>query len=125
MKPINRLIDKSRNVDVCLKNKNVIEVLYTEECPFWREVAKTIEEVLKESKIKALVKRVKVSSEDEAKRLRFLGSPTVRINGVDIDPMVKETTGAIGCRVYMYQGKMYEFPPKDMIVKAVKRLMQK
>ena len=107
------------------ENDNVIEVLYTEECPFWREVAKTIEEVFEESKIKAVVKRVKVSSEDEAKRLRFLGSPTVRINGVDVDPMVKETTGAIGCRVYMYQGKMYESPPKDMIAKAVKRLIKK
>jgi len=67
MKQINRLIDKSRNGDVCLKNKNVIEVLYTEDCPFWREVAKTIEEVLKESKIKAVVKRVKVSSEAKRK----------------------------------------------------------
>ena len=125
LKPINRLIDKSRNGDVCLKNKNVIEVLYIEDCPFWREVAKTIEEALKESKIKAVVKRVKVSSEDEAKRLRFPGSPTVRINGVDIDPMVKETTGAIGCRVYMYQGKIYEFPPKELIAEAVERLIKK
>lgn len=64
------------------KNDNIIEVLYTENCPFWRDVAKTIEEVLKESEIKALVKRVRVSSEDEAKRLRFPGSPTVRINVV-------------------------------------------
>lgn len=107
------------------ENDNVIEVLYTEDCPFWREVTETIEEILKESKIKAVVKRVKVSGEDEAKRLRFPGSPTVRINGVDVDPMFKETTGAIGCRVYMYQGKMYEFPPKDMIAKAVKRLIKK
>jgi len=44
---------------------------------------------------------------------------------VDVDPMAKETTGAIGCRVYMYQGKIYEFPSKDMIAKAVKRLIQK
>lgn len=42
LKPINRLIDKSRNGDVCLKNKNVIEVLYIEDCPFWREVAKKL-----------------------------------------------------------------------------------
>ena len=106
-----------------LNNKadNAVEVFYTEHCPFWREVAKTIEEVLGESEIKALAKRVKVSSEGEAKRLGFPGSPTVRINGVDIDPLVKETTGAIGCRIYMYQSKMYDFPPKDMIAKAVKR----
>jgi len=103
---------------------NVIEILYTEDCPFWKEVAENIGEILKEFKIKALVKRVKVSNEDEAKRLKFPGSPTVRINGVDIDPMAKETTGAMGCRVYMYEGKMYEYPPKDMIEKAVKRLVK-
>lgn len=90
-----------------------------------RSSKKTIEEALKESKIKAVVKRVKVSSEDEAKRLRFPSSPTARINGVDVDPMVKETTGAIGCRVYMYHGKIYEFPPKELIAEAVERLIKK
>jgi hypothetical protein len=107
------------------KTSNVIEVLYTEHCPFWRDVTKTIEEVLEESKVKALIKRVKVSSEDEAKRLKFPGSPTVRINGVDIDPMARETEGAIGCRIYVYKGRIYEFPPRDMIVEAVERLIKK
>jgi hypothetical protein len=97
-------------------------VFYTEACPFWKEVVKTIENILGELKIEASVERVKVSSENEAKRLKFSGSPTVRINGVDIDPMFKGTEGAIGCRVYTYQGKIYEYPPKDMIAEAIKKL---
>jgi hypothetical protein len=103
---------------------NVIEVLYTEHCPFWKEVTKIIEEILEKFEIQASVKKVKISSEDEARRLRFPGSPTVRINGVDVDPTFKETRGIIGCRIYNYRGKIYEYPPKDMIIKAVKQLIK-
>lgn len=79
-----------------MKNEaNVIEVLYTEHCPFWKEVTKIIEKILEEFEIQACVKKVKISSEDEARRLRFPGSPTVRINGVDVDPTFKETRGII------------------------------
>jgi hypothetical protein len=104
------------------KADNVIEVLYTEHCPFWKEVVETIEEILKECKIQALVRKVKVATQEEAERLRFPGSPTVRINGADIDPVAGETGGVMGCRVYTYRGKIYEYPPRDMIAKAVKRL---
>jgi len=38
--------------------------------------------------------------------------------------MAEKTTGAIGCRVYMHNGKMYEYPPGDIIEKAVKRLVK-
>jgi hypothetical protein len=104
------------------KVDNVIEVLYTDHCPFWKEVVESVKEILEENKIQALVKKVRVATQEEAERLRFPGSPTVRINGADIDPTVKETKGVIGCRVYTYEGKLYEYPPKDMIAKAVKRL---
>jgi len=106
------------------KADNVIEVLYTDHCPFWKEVVETIEEILKEYKIQALVRKVRVATQEEAERLRFPGSPTVRINGVDIDPAVKETRGVIGCRVYTYGGRIYEHPPRDMILKALKRLVK-
>lgn len=49
------------------------------------------------------VKKTKITSDEEAKRHKFPGSPTVRINGVDIDPAAKETTGYIDCRIYIYE----------------------
>lgn len=47
------------------------------------------------------VERVLVLEWDEAERLRFLGSPTIRVDGRDVEPGADErTTYAIGCRVY-------------------------
>ncbi len=71
------------------------------------------------------VRKTRISTLAEAKRLRFPGSPTVRINGVDIDPKVKETEGYIGCRIYSYRGRMLEYPPEDMIRSAIDKIVKK
>jgi len=105
---------------------NVVEVLYTDACPFWKQTLKAINGVMKELRIAATVRRVEIKSEEEARRYRFPGSPTVRINGVDIDPSLKEVTaGYIGCKIYMFEGGTYEYPPREMITSAFKRLMKK
>jgi len=101
---------------------NIVEILYTDACPFWKETLKTINDVVKELNIVITVKKTRITSEEEARRHRFPGSPTVRINGVDIDPAAKETEGYIGCRIYLYEGRTYESPSKQMIKSALKRL---
>jgi len=102
-----------------MNRQNIVEILYTDECPFWKEALKLIESVVRESRMEISIKNTKVSSVTEAKRLKFPGSPTVRINGVDIDPAVKETEGYVGCRIYRYKGRMYEYPPREMIKSAL------
>jgi hypothetical protein len=104
---------------------NVVEILYTDECPFWKEALKLIEAVIEESNMKINVKRTKISSVAEAKRFKFPGSPTVRINGVDIDPAMKATEGYVGCRIYRYKGRMYEYPPREMIKAALGSMIEK
>jgi len=108
-----------------MTKENVVEILYTDLCPFWKETLKTIDEVAADRNAKVLIKKVKVTSQERAKRLKFPGSPTVRINGVDIDPATREVEGYIGCRVYMYEGATYEFPPKEMIKSGFERLLRK
>jgi len=108
-----------------MKSNNTVEILYTDACPFWKETLKTINEVMKELNISLTVKNTKITTDEEAKRHKFPGSPTIRINGVDIDSAAKETTGYIGCRIYMYEGRTYEYPPKQMIKTAIKRLKKK
>jgi len=108
-----------------MKKENVVELLYADLCPFWKETLKTIHEVATDLNAKVLIRKVKVSSQAKAKRFKFPGSPTVRINGVDIDPATREVEGYIGCRVYMYEGATYEFPPKEMIKSGFERLLRK
>lgn len=104
---------------------NVVEVLHTDVCPFWEETLKIVAELIKELNLTATVRKIKIMNEEEAKRYRFPGSPTVRINGVDVDPSTRKAEGFVGCRIYRYKGKTYDSPPKEMIVSAFKRLIKK
>jgi glutaredoxin len=107
-----------------MKRAPLIEILYTDECPFWKEVVKLVEEVNRELKTEAIIKKLKIANEQDAKKLRFPGSPTIRINGVDIDPEAKEAKAFIGCRIYRYNNRLHESPPKEMIKKAFQRILK-
>ena len=108
-----------------MNNRNVVEILYTDECPFWKEVLKIVEQLIHDSKTQPTVRKIKIQSLEEAKLLKFPGSPTIRVNGVDIDPSAKTVEGYIGCRIYRYEGRIFEYPPKEMIESAFARLMKK
>jgi len=110
-----------------MKGKDiVVEILYTDACPFWKKTLRTINDVAKELSVAIVIKKTRIANEEEAKRYRFPGSPTVRIKGVDVDPAAKQTEGSyIGCRIYFYEGQTYEYPPKQMIKTALQLLTKK
>ena len=63
------------------------------------------------------VEEIKLTSLDQAQQLRFLGSPTVRVNGVDIDPSARQRTNyGLSCRVY---SGVSGVPPDDLIMAAL------
>lgn len=107
-----------------MRKAPLVEILYTDECPFWKRTAELVEEVNTELSTEATIKKVKIANEQDARKLRFPGSPTVRINGVDIDSEASETKGFIGCRIYRYKNRVYESPPKEMIKNAFKRMIK-
>jgi hypothetical protein len=47
------------------------------------------------------VRLVRVADADAVERLRFLGSPTVRVDGVDVEP------GAVGRRDFVFSCRVY------------------
>lgn len=102
--------------------QNIVEILYTDTCPFWKETLKLVNEAAANMKTNVTIKEIKVKNEEDARRLRFPGSPTVRINGVDIDPTAKPTEGFIGCRIYLHRGRAQELPPEEMVKSAFQRL---
>ena len=107
-----------------MHQESVVEILYTDECPFWKEALKYIEKIASALKSDITLKKVKISSEKDAKNLRFLGSPTIRINGVDVDPdATNDNEGFVGCRIYRYKGRIFQYPPKEMIESAFKRML--
>jgi hypothetical protein len=62
-----------------------IEVLYFEDCPNYLPALDRLRAVLREEGMNVDVVEVEVRDESAAKRLRFIGWPTIRINGLDID----------------------------------------
>ena len=96
----------------------VIEVLYFEGCPNLGRTLELARSVAEELGVDADVLEVEVRDQEEAERLGFLGSPSVRVNGMDIEPGADARTEfAVSCRVYGNFG----VPPKKFLVAAVKR----
>jgi len=63
-----------------------IELLYFEDCPNCQTTLKHLKEVIKEKKLHIQVRMVKIESDEEAWENRFLGSPTISVNDIDIEP---------------------------------------
>ncbi len=95
----------------------VIEVLYFEGCPNLEPTLELARSVAKELGVDAAVRKVAVRDHQEAERLGFLGSPSVRVHGVDIEPGADARTEySLSCRVYGSSG----VPPKELLVAALK-----
>jgi len=63
-----------------------IEVLYVPGCPNHAAAISSVNEALRTEKMVVLIEEVEVSDAAAAQTLRFPGSPTIRINGVDAEP---------------------------------------
>ncbi len=101
-----------------------ITVYYTPECPrepVIEEIRKAAEEVGLED---YELEEVLLANDDEAAQHRVLGVPTVRINGVDVDPSFKDrgVYKSTCSRIYKWKGGYHDYPPKEMIADALRRM---
>jgi hypothetical protein len=64
----------------------------------------------------------RVDTPNQAEAERFLGSPTVRVDGTDIDPGAAERVDyGIKCRLYRFEGRQSPTPPEEWIRAALRR----
>jgi hypothetical protein len=102
-----------------------VELLYFRGCPNHEAARKLLAEVLRENRIKITLHNMRIDSRDEAVAKRFLGSPTIRINGMDIDPSAEHRVDfGMQCRVYLAGGKFTGMPSKEMIRAALLRFTE-
>jgi len=94
-----------------------IELLYFGGCKWWKRTDEILQELLDELDIKASIKRIQIKSEEDTIKHRFIGSPTVRINGEDVHPEKKKPY--FGCRTYRYKNETRPYPPKRMLRNAL------
>lgn len=78
-----------------------VEVLYFDGCPNHEPAVALVERVAVELGVRPRIRLVNVPDADTAAELRFLGSPTVRVGGRDVEPGADERTDyALSCRVF-------------------------
>ncbi len=94
-----------------------IDLLYFNGCPSYRQAWDDILDVLVEEKIDATVRLVAVEDMDRARELQFAGSPTIKVNGRDLEDYRGE--GVLACRIYNEnEGKGW--PSKELLRGRVK-----
>ncbi len=98
-----------------------VELMYYIGCPAYRRARERTLLVLESMGMARELTMTRVRSDREAARLGFRGSPTVRVNGVDIDPDSEARQPAPGLysREYSWKGRREDVPPEDMLRSAL------
>jgi hypothetical protein len=97
-----------------------IRVLYFDGCPSYEPAVAVVRDVVAEQNLEAEVEVVRVESKEQAVAHRFFGSPTVQINGVDIEGLNARTREPdLCCRLYTEAGALRGWPSREMIREAL------
>ena len=79
----------------------LVEIFYFDGCPNHEPALALVERIDLELGTGAEVRLVNVPDQEAAARLRFLGSPTIRVDGVDVDPLTTQRDDyALSCRIF-------------------------
>jgi hypothetical protein len=97
-----------------------VEFLYWEGCPSHPEARELLEEVLEARGVDATVDVREVRTQEEARALGFPGSPTIRVDGRDVDPAGAEDPPSLSCRIYhLPNGRVSPVPTREQIEEAM------
>jgi hypothetical protein len=98
-----------------------IEVLYFDRCPNHKPAVERLQQLLTEEGVSAEVLEVNVSDASIAQRVGFLGSPSVRVNGLDVEPEARATRAyGMMCRTYAVNGRREGLPSREILRQAIR-----
>ena len=92
-----------------------VEVLYFDGCPTYQAAEKILRRLLAQEGAEAEVELVAANTDEEARRLRFPGSPTIRVDGEDLFPVPVRAGYALGCRIYATPEGLKGSPTPEMV----------
>ena len=98
-----------------------IELLYFDGCPTYGPAHQALKQALSEEGIDARVQLIAVNTNEEAQRMRFPGSPTIRVNGRDLFPTTERQSIALGCRMYPTPEGLRGTPTVGMLREELRR----
>ena len=91
-----------------------IQLLYFDGCPSWEEGLKNLQTALKDENLTASIEMVNVVDDNDAMRLKFLGSPHFRVDGEDLWHEERKMY-SLSCRVYPTPDGIKGFPTVSML----------
>lgn len=101
-----------------------IEILYFDGCPNHLPAVVRVREVLQEMNLPDAPIEVRITDPASAKSMRFLGSPTVLINGLDVEPGARDSDQfGFGCRTYFSEGRRSGLPTKELVQSAIREAL--
>lgn len=81
-----------------------VEILYLSDCPNYQPARAAVEQAMRSERVTAEVADIEVCDEAMAQALAFRGSPSIRVNGVDVEPAAAQAhdfhVSGLCCRIY-------------------------
>ncbi len=97
-----------------------IELLFWEQCPSYPEAKELLEDVLAERGVDVPIEMREIRTHEEAVTHAFPGSPTIRIDGRDVDLVGAESPPALACRIYRFRdGRVSPVPSRQQLEEAL------
>jgi hypothetical protein len=97
-----------------------VELLYFDGCPSYERLLPRLARLLDHAGIDAEPELRQVESPEAAERERFLGSPTVRVDGRDVEPGAEQRRDfGLKCRLYRSPAGLSGEPPDEWIMAAL------
>ena len=97
-----------------------IDFLFWRDCPSHPEARELLRDVLQERGVDAEIVEREVLTQEEAQELAFPGSPTIRVDGRDVDPAGAASRPALTCRIYhLPDGRVSPVPSREQLEEAL------
>jgi len=102
-----------------------IELLYFEDCPNHAPTREMLRETLNSLGREDEIREVEVRTPAEAEAIRFVGSPSIRINGSDIEPWARTAERfGLSCRTYFNGSQRGGVPSRELVRRAITEVVR-
>jgi len=99
-----------------------VELLWWRGCPSWERALGMLREAMAAQGVDPSAIEVReIDTEESAQREEFVGSPTIRVNGRDLQPPVEGEPTGLACRIYRRRdGRVSPLPDPDDLRDALR-----
>ena len=101
-----------------------IEILYFDGCPNFDSARAMAADAATQAGVDAQIAMIKVETNADARNKRFVGSPSIRVEGKDVDLVEgADQQYSLRCRVYFSDNGMSGLPSRAKVLGAIEQAL--